>query len=232
MNRGPAWPRRRAVAVAAVLGVTALTAAGTGEYAAGHLIRDRIAAAAPGLGADLTVTEGGSALWDTVRQRIPQLDLGSDDAVLGRLGPVEVRARLDDVRFGGPVTTVGGATAEVTVPLQAVANAVRAAAPSVAVSGVTSDPGTGTFQVGLGFAGAVHLTLRPRVSDGRVLITAVSADVLGRALSADRLASLTGALDRQEQHAYPLNLRATSVHVAVDGLRIELSAGAGSLTRA
>ncbi|WP_052441049.1 LmeA family phospholipid-binding protein [Streptacidiphilus anmyonensis] len=224
--------RRRVVAVVAVLAVTGLTTAGTGEWAAGRLIRDRIAAAAPGLGADLTVSAGGSALWDLARQHISRLDLSSDDATLGRLGPVDVQVRLDDVRFGGPATTVGGATAEVTVPLSAVADAVQSAAPSVAVDGATADPQAGTVTVALGFGGAAQLTLRPSVADGRVQVAAVSAQVLGQALAPERLAALTKGMDQGAQHAYPLGLRATSVHVDADGLRIELTAGPGALKRA
>jgi hypothetical protein len=221
--------RRRAVAVATVLAVMALTAAGTGEYAAGRLIRDRIAAAAPGLGADLSVTEAGSALWDVVRQQIPRLDLTSDDATLGRLGPVDVQVRLDDVRFGGSAPTVGDASAAVTVPLQSVADSVQAAVPSATVDGVTADPAAGTLRVMLGPGGVVQLTLRPSLTDGRVGVTAVSADIFGEAMSADRLATLTSGLDRRAQHAYPLGLRATSVQVDADGLRVELTAGPGPI---
>ncbi|WP_152627370.1 LmeA family phospholipid-binding protein [Streptacidiphilus melanogenes] len=224
--------RRRVTAVVAVLAVTALTTAGTGEWAADRLIRDRIAAAAPGLGADLTVSAEGSALWDLARQQIPRLDLSSDDATLGRLGPVDVRIRLDDVRFGGRATTVDGATAEVTVPLGAVADAVQAAAPSVTVDGATADPQAGTVTVALGFGGAAQLTLRPTVTDGQVVVTAVSAQVLGQALAPERLAALTKGMDQGAGHAYPLGLHATSVQVEVDGLRIELTAGPGTLKRA
>ncbi|RAG81777.1 hypothetical protein DN069_30965 [Streptacidiphilus pinicola] len=223
--------RRRVVAVAAALAVTAGVAVGAGEYAAGRLIQDRIAAAAPGLGADLTVSESGSALWDVARQHIPRLDLASDDAALGPLGPVEVQARLDDVRFGGTTPTVGGTTADVTVPAQSVADAVQTAAPSVTVDGVTAQPGAGTLLVSLGPAGAAQLTLRPVVTDGRVVVSAVSATVLGAAVPADRLAALTAGLSRPGQHAYPLGLRATSVAVTADGLRVQLAGGPGALGR-
>jgi hypothetical protein len=232
VNLGLSLPRRRrAVAVATVLAVTMLTAAGAGEYAAGRLIRDRIAAAAPGLGADLSVAEGGSALWDVVRQQIPRLDLTSDDATLGRLGPVDVQVRLDDVRFGGTAPTVGGASAAVTVPLQSVADSIQAAVPSATVDRVTADPGTGTLGVLLGPGGVFQLTLRPSLTDGQVQVTAVSADVLGQPVSADRLAALTSGLDRRVQHSYPLGLRATSVRVGADGLRVELAAGPGPVRR-
>jgi hypothetical protein len=212
--------------------VTLLTGAGTGEYAAGRLIRDRIATAAPGLGADLSVAEGGSALWDVVRQQIPRLDLTSDDATLGRLGPVDLQVRLDDVRFGGAAPSLGGARAAVTVPLQSVADSIQAAVPSATVDGVSADPGTGTLEVLLGPGGLFQLTLRPSLTDGQVRVAAVSADVLGQAVSADRLAALTGGLNRRVQRSYPLGLRATSVRVGADALRVELTAGPGPLKRA
>jgi hypothetical protein len=228
---GAAPRRRRILAVAAALAVTASVAAGAGEYAAGRMIRDRIAAAAPGLGADLTVGASGSALWDVAAQRIPRLDVSSDDATLGQLGSVDVQAHLDDVRFDGTAPTVAGSSAEVTVPDQAVADAVQAAAPNMTVDGVSAQPGSGTLVVALGLGGAAQLTLRPAVRDGRVVVTAVSATVLGEALPADRLAALTGGLDRGAGHAYPLGLHATSVTVTTDGLRIQLRGGPSPLRR-
>ncbi|MEY9876378.1 hypothetical protein ABH931_005888 [Streptacidiphilus sp. MAP12-33] len=223
--------RRRIVALAVVLAATAVTAAGAGEYAADRLIHDRIASAAPGLGTDLAVAESGSALWDVARQQIPRLDLTSDDATVGRLGPVSVRASLDDVRLGGTTPTVGGTTAEVSVPDQAVADAVQAAAPSVTVDAVTAQPAAGTLVVALGPGGVAQLTLRPTLTDGRVAVTTVSATVLGRPLPADRLAALTSGLARQTAHAYPLGLRATSVTVTADGLRVRLAGGPSPLRR-
>jgi hypothetical protein len=75
------------------------------------------------------------------------------------------------------------------------------------------------------------LTLRPSVADGRVLVTAVSANLLGQALASDRLANLTRGLNERAQHAYPLDLRATSVRVDAAGLHIQLTAGPGPLQR-
>ncbi|SEM05466.1 LmeA family phospholipid-binding protein [Streptacidiphilus jiangxiensis] len=228
---GPTPRGRRVLAVAAALTVTVAVAAGAGEYAADRVIRDRIAAAAPALGADLTVGESGSALWDVAEQRIPRLDVSSDDATLGQLGPVDVQARLDDVRFDGAAATVSGSSAEVTVPAQAVADAVQAAAPSVTVGGVTARPGSGTLVVALGLGGAAQLTLRPVLQDGRVVVTAVSATVLGAPVPADRLAALTAGIGRGARQDYPLGLHATSVAVTADGLRIQLTGGPSPLRR-
>ncbi|MEU9133684.1 hypothetical protein AB0D08_37290, partial [Kitasatospora sp. NPDC048540] len=92
---------RRATAVTVAVALTAVLAGGAGELTARTLIRDRVAGAAPGLGG-LTATTGGSALWALVDRHLPHLDIGSDDAHAGPLSGLSVRARLDDVRLGGP----------------------------------------------------------------------------------------------------------------------------------
>ncbi|MFR9795057.1 DUF2993 domain-containing protein [Streptomyces sp. MS06] len=216
---------------AVVAAVVAVLAAGTGELAARHLIRERIAGKAPGLG-DVSVAESGSsALWDLLHRHIPEVEVSSGDAALGPLTGVGVSARLHDVALDA-TPTVASTDATVTVPEAAIADAVRAKAPSVTVDSVTADPAAGTLTAAVGAGGLGRLTLEPLLSDGRVTFTATSLTVLGRELPVDSLgqgASGAGTGDG-EFRPYPLGLRATSLAVTQDGVRITLHGGPSKLT--
>ncbi|MFE3110315.1 hypothetical protein ACFXKJ_12970 [Kitasatospora indigofera] len=224
-----------------MLALLLVAGAGAGEFTARQLIRSRIARLAPALGDSLTArTAGGPALWALAQRRIPRLDLSTEDARLGPLPQVTVHARLDDVRLGA-ATSVAGTHAEVTVPVRSLDAAVRAAAGSVPVGQVRSDPGAGTVEVALGQGGLGRLTLRPVIADGRVSLTVSSLTVLGRAVppgslggagglgSAGGLAG-AGGLGAADGRPYPLGLRAGSVQVLPEGLWVVLDGGPGTLS--
>ncbi|GAA3252729.1 LmeA family phospholipid-binding protein [Streptomyces lavendulae] len=224
--------RHLLLTVTSAVAVVAVAATAAAESAADAVIRHRVAKAAPGLGDAVTVGVGDDwALWDLAHGSIPRLDVGSDDARVGRLSGVRVRARLDDVRLDGRAT-VGGTRAEVTVSPGAIAGAIRAAAPSVAVASVTADPAAGTVLAADGPGGAGRLTLRPAEADGKVTLDVRQLTVFGRSVPAGRL-----GLDRlvpgpDAGRAYPLGLRATSADVRPDGLHVSLEGGPGPLPAA
>ncbi|WP_037602027.1 LmeA family phospholipid-binding protein [Streptacidiphilus rugosus] len=222
--------RRRRAIVVTVCAVFVITAV-SGELAARQLIRDRIAGSAHALGGDLTVGEGGDlALWDLVSQNIARLDLSSDDATLGPLSHVAVRASLDDIRLGGARPTVGSTHARVTVSTDSITEAIRSAAPTVSVSSVTGEPSNGTILVAVGPGGIGQLTLHPQVKDGRFTLAVAGLTVFGRPV---RTTGLGGAaLGSGPQPAYPLGLHATAVTVRPDALLIDLTGGAATLSAA
>lgn len=225
----PAARGRRTRLLAAALALVLAAGAGAGEFTARQLIRSRIARAAPALGDTLTARTGdGSALWDLANRRIPRLDISSEDARLGPLPQAAVRARLDDVRLGG-TTTVARTHAEVTVPVRSLGAAVRAAAGSTPVGQVRTDPAAGTVEVALGQGGFGRLTLRPVIADGRVSLTVSSLTVLGRGLPPDD-PGRGGGWGPSDGRPYPLGLRAGSVQVLADGLRVVLDGGPGTVS--
>jgi hypothetical protein len=224
--------RHRIVSIAALLALVAGTAAGFGELAAGHMIRDRIAQAAPNLGSDLAVNESGSALWDMANKHVAHLDVSSDDATVGKLTQVSVQAKLNDVRLADHAT-VASTTAEVDVPTQSIAAAVQAEITWTTVSSVTTDPSSGTIVVDLGPGGLAQLTLKPELTHGRVTVSATSLNVLGRAVPPSAMGGETGsdmssALGTAQ--AYPLGLKATSLTVEPDSLRVSLRGGRSTMT--
>ncbi|MFI1645425.1 LmeA family phospholipid-binding protein [Streptomyces avidinii] len=224
--------RHPVLTVTATVLLLAVAATGVAEYAVRGVIQNRVAKAAPGLGDDVAVgVAGGWALWDLAHENIRRLDISSDEARVGRLSHVRVRARLDDVRLGA-TTTVGGSEVEVTVSTQSLSAAIRDAVPSVAVGPVTTDPAKGTVLAEVGPGGVGRLALRPVLADGRVTLAVDGLTLFGRSVPTDRLGIGEGGLGPQAgtPKEYPLGLAATSAEVRPDGLRIALAGGPSTLS--
>ncbi|MGW6846451.1 LmeA family phospholipid-binding protein [Streptomyces sp. NPDC054958] len=223
--------RHLVLTITATVLLLAVLATGAAEYTVRGVIHSRVLKAAPGLGDDVAVgVAGGWALWDLAHESIPRLDVSSDDAQVGRLSQVRVRARLDDVRLGG-TTTVAGTHADVTVSTQSLAAAIRAAVPSVAVAAVTTDPARGTVLADVGPGGLGRLTLRPVLADGKVTLAVDGFTLFGRSVPTDRLGIAAGGLGPQAgaPKDYPLGLVATSAEVRPDGLHVALTGGRSTL---
>ncbi|MEV7440816.1 LmeA family phospholipid-binding protein [Streptomyces sp. NPDC091204] len=226
--------RHLALTVTAAVLLAAAVTAGAAEFTARAVIRNHVTKAAPGLGEDVAVGVADDwALWDLARGSIPRLDVSSDDARVGRLPQVRVRARLDDVRLGDG-GAVGATHAEVTASTQSLATAIRTAVPAVQVSAVTTDPARGTVLAAVGPGGAGQLTLRPVLKDGRVTLAVDGLTVFGRSVPAGRLGVGDGALGPEAgaPKEYPLGLKATSVRVRADGLHVDLAGGPAPLAGA
>ncbi|MFG2617220.1 LmeA family phospholipid-binding protein [Streptomyces sp. NPDC048507] len=221
--------RRRVPAVVSAVVLLAVGGAGAAELTARAAVRDRVARAAPALGADVTVGTGGDwALWDLVNGSVPRLEISSRDARFAGLSGIRVRARLDDVRLG-PAPSVGASRALVEVSTGSIADAIRSRAPSVPVASVTTVPADGTVVAAVGPGGAGRLTLRPVLADGRVTLNVDGFTLFGRSVPAGRFApdgSGPGPGPGPGSGArYPLGLRATSLHVGAEGLDVTLTGG-------
>ncbi|WP_327266125.1 DUF2993 domain-containing protein [Streptomyces sp. NBC_01232] len=224
--------RHLVLTVTATVVLLAVVATGAAEYTVRGLIQSRVAKAAPGLGDDVAVgVTDGWALWGLAHENIPRLDISSDDARVGRLSQVRVRARLDDVRLGG-ATTVGSSHVDVTVSTQSLAAAIRDAVPSVAVAAVTTDPAKGTVLADVGPGGVGRLTLRPVLADGKVTLAVDGLTLFGRSVSTDRLGIGANGFGpgAGAPTDYPLGLAATSAEVRPDGLHVALTGGPSALT--
>jgi len=237
MKQRPARIRavlRRHLALTVTTAVVTVAVLGTGlaEFTARHIIQSRIEhAAALALGSDVTMSEGGDwALWDLAHKRIPRLDISSDDARLGPLAQVSVHAQLNDVHLGG-TPTVSSTQVQVTASMQSIADAIHNAAPSVAVTSVTTDPASGTIIAGVDPGGIGQLTLHPQLTDGKVTLAVDGLTVFGRSVPTRRLGMAKAGLGTASgpQKAYPLGLKATSVTVQPDGLHITLNGGPSTL---
>ncbi|WP_327418812.1 LmeA family phospholipid-binding protein [Streptomyces sp. NBC_01233] len=226
--------RHLVLTVTTAVVLSAVIATGAAEFTARTVIRNHVTKAAPGLGEDVRVGVADDwALWDLAHGSIPRLDISSDDARVGRLPQVRVRARLDDVRLGDGAA-VGGAHAQVTASTQSLASAIRTAVPAVPVSAVTTDPARGTILAAVGPGGAGQLTLRPVLADGKVTLAVDGLTVFGRSVPTSRLGMGDGAFGAEPgaPKEYPLGLKATSVRVQPDGLDVALTGGPAALAAA
>ena len=227
--RGLIRGHRVLAALTAVLLVVVLAAV-TGELVAEHMIRDKIAGKVPSLG-NVSVSENGSlALWDVLHKHIPELDITSSDATIGQLTQVGVSAQLDDVALGA-TPTVTSVHAEINVPTQSIADAIQAKAPSVKVSGVTTDPAAGTVTAAIGPGGIGQLTLKPALTDGKVTFSTTSLTIMGAPVPLSMLGQAGSGLGSGPgtQQAYPLGLKANSLTVGSTGVQVTLIGGPSAL---
>jgi hypothetical protein len=220
---------RAAAAIVASVALAAFVATDAGESMARNMIQGRITKAASALGS-VTVSEGGSALWDVMSKHIPYVNITGRNANLGPLSQVSVQLQLENVRFGGKAT-VSGAHAEFTVPVQSIGDAVQTAVPYVPVTSVTTDPASGTIAVALGPGGGGQLTLHPVIAGGKLSLPVAGLTVLGRSVPFGSLGMAGRGFGPASgvQRAYPLRLKATSLQVLPDALQVTLSGGPGIL---
>ncbi|WP_157187614.1 LmeA family phospholipid-binding protein [Nocardia vinacea] len=218
----PTAPRSRKLRTVLVsLGVvTALAAAGVGsaEIYYRHETQRCVAAQVENdLGSDVAVHFGPKPLLITrFDNRIPYVIVGSDDARFGPAVDMRVHARLNDIELsdGGRSAAVGNSTADATWSNDGIAKTLRGL-----VSGVTSDPSTGTIDV-TALGGLAHLQLRPYVVDHKIRIDTVSTRGIPTDLTGNVIDIITESLQ-----SYPLNLQAEELKVTGTGITVHLTGG-------
>lgn len=224
--------RRRAASVTAVALAVVLLAGGVTELAARALLHNRLAAAADralGKGSSVDV-EGGSALADLLDRHLDAVTVANDDATLGRIPDVSVRARLDDIRLTGERSgTVARTHADIEIPATSLQSMTADRDSQLPVSAVHFDDEADTVTLELGQGGLGHVTLQPRVQDGRMALHLESATILGRAAPARLVDRIQDGLAQRTDAAYPLGLKATSVQVTSTGLSVDLDGGPTAL---
>ncbi|MCH0565579.1 MULTISPECIES: DUF2993 domain-containing protein [unclassified Streptomyces] len=218
-------PRRRAtwLVLAAVL---ALLLTGAAEAVARGLVADRVADRLRNRLGDTHVEVDGLALAGLARSRFDGITVTGDQARLGRLAGASVDLRLTGVDLGGTPRAdhVRGA---ITVPPDAVAEALRQTSSGLPVTGVTPDPASGTLVV-TARGGLATVTLRPALRDGRVTYQLQDARVLGLpapdALTRRIEEALKEQSDRQTALQRSALLTVTSLRVTSAGVVATLSA--------
>ncbi|MFJ5546637.1 LmeA family phospholipid-binding protein [Streptomyces sp. NPDC093225] len=221
--------RRRARLLAGLLGVVVL--AGTAEYAATAVVENRVEdALRPRLGetdADLS----GSGLLALLRGRADGVTVTGDHATIGPVTGASVDLRLDgiDVHRGAhDADAVDSVHGRITVPTGAVRSWLTSTSPALAPTDVTTDPAAGTLRLGLGPGGAVTVTLRPELHDGRFRFALAGATVMGAPaperltrLVEDRLAAAPAPSGDGAVTPLP-GLEPTSVRVTALGIEVAL----------
>ncbi|MGW5232595.1 hypothetical protein ACWEQU_09890 [Streptomyces nodosus] len=176
---GGRTPRRRRRAWLLLTAILLVALIGTAEGVARALIGGRISDRLRATVGDTRVHLGGSALVGLARGRLGLVTVTGDQARLGRLTGASVDLRLSDVTLSGS-PRVGHIRGRITVPADALAVALQSSAGSLPVSGVVTDPSSGTLVIALGQGGPGSITVRPSLRDGRVAYSLEDARILGR----------------------------------------------------
>ncbi|QXE32977.1 DUF2993 domain-containing protein [Streptomyces sp. GMY02] len=193
------------------------------DLVARTVIENRISSAlSKSLGYDVDVRPGGSlSLIAVARKHLDTVDVNSDNARIGSLENVTMHIRLNDVRFGGGTTTIGGVRAEIDVPARAIAQQVGQG--KVQVAGVRTDPGSGTVTLQMGPGGVAEVGLRPEIDTGRLTFALDGVDIFGRPAPDQYRQAIEDRLSNgPRQKEYPLGMSLNSVQVTDSGIRVTL----------
>ncbi|MGV9679559.1 LmeA family phospholipid-binding protein [Nocardia sp. NPDC003482] len=164
-------------------------------------------------------------LLTAVDHQVQYVELTSDDASFGPAQDMRVRARLNDINLidnGRGGATVDNSSADATWSNEGMAKTL-----SGLVSGVQSDPSTGTLDVKV-LGGLADLRLLPRVVGDQIQVTTQSAQLLGLGLPTDLVDGIVQTMTESLQ-SYPLDLKPTDVKVTDTGIEVKLTGGATKL---
>ncbi|MGW4732192.1 hypothetical protein ACWEQC_23980 [Streptomyces shenzhenensis] len=204
-----------------VLGaVLAVLLTGAAEAVARGLVTARVADRMREQLGDTRVELDGSALLGLARGRFDGVTVTGDRARLGRLTGASVDLRITGLDFGD-TPRAGHVRGRITVPTDAVADALSRTANGLPVTGVTADPASGTLIV-TAQGGLATVTVRPVLRDGRVAYDMADARILGRpapdTLSRRIEEALQKQSDQQSAQRRSTPLTVTSLDVTSAGV--------------
>ncbi|MBN0045468.1 hypothetical protein JS756_15375 [Streptomyces actuosus] len=206
--------------------ILALLLAGTAEVVARGLVADRVSDRLRSRLGDTHVEVDGLALAGLARSRFDAITVTGDQARLGRLTGASVDLRLTGVDLGS-TPRADHVRGTITIPPDAVADALRQTSARLPVTAVTPDPASGTLVV-TAQGGLATVALRPVLRDGRVSYELKDARVLGlpapEALTRRIEEALQEQSDRQTALQRSALLTVTSLHVTRAGVVAALAA--------
>jgi hypothetical protein len=222
-------PRRRLYLLLAIGLAACVMLAGAANIAAGHVIRDRISAAAgKRLTGPISVGIGAApALADAVTGHIPAVTIHAPSTTVCNLRSVDAEATLTDVHRSHGQTAVGGATASMLVTTQALASLLPG---SYGTATVTADPAAGILRIGIGPGGLVQIQESAQLHGDTIQLTPASMTLRGQPAPANLKDALTSHLTiRRTLSGLPLNLTPRSLAITAAGVQVALAAGPGTL---
>ncbi|MFJ9752350.1 LmeA family phospholipid-binding protein [Streptomyces chartreusis] len=222
----------RTAAVTSVALTAVLLTATVAAVAARTLLHSRLSAVAGrALGKGSTVDiDGGPALLTLFDRHIDAVTISNDQATLGRIPGVSVRARLENLRLDADRSgTVARTHADVKVPAASLRGVATTPDGRLPVTAVHLDDQADTVTLALGQGGLGRATLQPRLEDGQVTLHVADVEILGSPAPTRLVDRLQDGLTNRNDAAYPLGLKATSLDVTTTGLTIELDAGPARL---
>ncbi|MFI5781717.1 DUF2993 domain-containing protein [Nocardia sp. NPDC051570] len=178
------------------------------------------------LGSKVSVHFGPKPLLLTaLDHQVQYVELDSDDAKFGPAVGMKVHVRLNDIKLidsGRGGATVDNSSADATWSNDGIAKTL-----SGLVSGVQSDPSSGTLDVKV-LGGLADLRLRPQVVGDQIQVSTESAQLLGLGLPTDLVDGIV-QLMTQSLQSYPLDLKPTAIKVTGNGIEVKLTGGATRL---
>ena len=173
------------------------------------------------------------ALLDLATGSVPQVTLRSDNATICSLSGVSLDASLHDValRGSGSGHHVDSSTATITLGDAAITDLIAAKSSTLAQNAsVSFSPADDTAQLKVGPGGLVQISMRPKLADDKVTMSAVSASVAGRSVPTSRLSSLMGGTSSGTSLSdLPMGLHATGLKITDAGIQLNLEGGATTL---
>lgn len=209
--------RRRPWLIALVAAVVLVALVAGGELFARHQLRDTVSdAMADGLNtSSVDVGIGSSpALLDVSRGRIDHLSLSARKATICQVHDVSLDANVQDVSTSRSGGRIGASTMRLTLSGQSL-NDLLASSRNAKDVTATMDPGSDSVRL-VGLGGLAHVQARPRLSDGKLGFTVVSASFAGHRVPPARAQKLLGGSSTLSK--MPLGLRATAAKVTNAGL--------------
>lgn len=213
------------VALVVVLAVVA-TAAGAEAYIrhrSGQCIASQVEQE---LGSKVDVDFGPKPLLLTaLDHEVGSVSVDSDDAKFGPAVDMQVHAQLNDITLldgGQGGANVGSSSAEATWSTEGMTQTMTGL-----VSGVQSDPASGTLQVQV-LGGMAGLRVQPHIVNNKIEVSTESAQLFGLGLPTDLVDGVVQMMTESLQN-YPMGLQPTDVQVTDDGIKVSLRGGATTL---
>ncbi len=222
-------PRRRLYLMLAAGLAGCVVMAVAANIAAGHVIRERISAAAgKRLTGPISVRIGTApALADAVTGRISAVTIHAPSTTICNLRGVDAQATLTNVHRSHGQTAVGGATATMLVTTQALASLLPS---SYGTATVTADPAAGILRIGVGPGGLLQIQETAQLHGDTIQLTPASMTLRGQPAPANLQDTLASHLTiRRTLSGLPLNLTSRSLAITTAGVQVALAAGPGTL---
>lgn len=229
IGSAPGAPRRgRAGRIVLIVGLVIVlaiagTAAGLETWARQHYSNCIAAQLHKELGSKVSVHFGWKPLLLTnFDHRVGSLTVDSDDAQFGPAVGMKVHTTLHNIDLKGSGATVGSSDADAVWSDDGIGQSLNGL-----VSGVQSDPGTGTLDVKV-LGGLADLKLQPHIVGNQIQVDTVNADVLGFGIPTDLVSGIVKTMSAGLQ-SYPLDMHPTQLTVTGSGIDVKLAGGTVAL---
>ncbi|MBY8855621.1 DUF2993 domain-containing protein [Nocardia sp. CA2R105] len=217
---------RRIVLIVGIVIVLAAvgTAVGFETYARKHFSQCIATQLEKSLGSKVSVSFGAKPLLLTyLDHKVGSVTVNSDDAQFGPAVGMKVRATLNDIAMNGNDATVASSSAEASWSDDGIAQTLQGL-----VSGVTSNPSSGTLDVKV-LGGLADLELTPRIVNDKIQVDTNKATLLGViGIPNDLVDNIVQSMTKSLQ-SYPLDMHPSQLTVTDSGIDVKLAGGPSTM---